>query len=108
MFPDRPTTSAGQPNGQPGQPTGQPRHNSDTDSQGGATSPTSPTGKSVNRVSFNMSADKDSSLPSPTGKQSTIMARAAFWDNRILEGNTSDKVLPEEAFPSLPQDTFKR
>ena len=48
-------------------------------------------------------------LPAQTkpGKNSAILARAAFWDQRIIQGESEDKNVME-AFPDLPGDMFKR
>lgn len=45
--------------------------------------------------------------PPKREKNSAIMARAAFWDKRIDEGEADDdKMLTE--FPEMPEDSFKR
>ena len=50
-----------------------------------------------------------STLPAPVkGRRSAIMARAAFWDDRILQGKASDKELDKQEFPGLPENSFKR
>ena len=40
-------------------------------------------------------------------KQSSILARAAFWDMRVEEELASDKQVPL-AFPKMPEESFKR
>ena len=45
--------------------------------------------------------------PPKRGKNSAIMARAAFWDHRIIQGESVDERVQEE-FPELPEDMFKR
>lgn len=51
---------------------------------------------------------KETSSGSKPGRNSAIMARAAFWDSRISEGKASDKEVPLEKFPELSKDMFKR
>ncbi|KAI0212935.1 hypothetical protein LSAT2_002071 [Lamellibrachia satsuma] len=50
---------------------------------------------------------KETSSGSKPGRNSAIMARAAFWDSRISEGKASDKEVPIEKFPELSKDMFK-
>lgn len=52
--------------------------------------------------------DKSKLGPPPKrGKNSAILARAAFWDNRIQQGQVQDEEVRDE-FPELPVDSFKR
>lgn len=45
--------------------------------------------------------------PPKRNRKSAIMARAAFWDNRVTQGLSSDKQLDTE-FPEMPLESFKR
>jgi len=70
----------------------------------GRTSSSSSTASSSSGVTTPVSP-----LTTPTrAKNSTIMARAAFWDSRITQGAASDKDAPNLAFPDMPDANFKR
>ncbi len=73
--------------------------------------PWSPGGKDQSTSgSRSPEAEGKGQMPAPIlkkGRSSAILARAAFWDNRIEEGKTSDQDGSNQ-FPQMPTDSFKR
>ncbi len=54
-------------------------------------------------ASSSKSSEQSKVLPPPRKKSSTIMARAAFWDTKILQGENAEDV----EFPEMPEENFK-
>ena len=56
--------------------------------------------------SFGGTDEKKEDVPKKN-RRSAIMARAAFWDHRITQGQLSDEAV-DVNYPDLPDETFKK